>query len=59
LLHNTLNAMWLPMLAFALVGGLAAYTRGFRSAPRWALCATLGSLFLGLLLPVAVIALNL
>jgi hypothetical protein len=58
-LGQAMNAIWLPMLALALVGGLAAYTRGFRSAPRWALLATLGSLFLGLLLPIAVLGLNL
>jgi Domain of unknown function (DUF4407) len=59
LLHHTLNAVWLPMVAVALVGGLAAYTRGFRSAPRWALRATFASLFIGLLLPLAVLGFNL
>ena len=59
LLHHPLNAVWLPLIAVALVGGLAAYTRGFRTAPRWALRATLGSLLVGLLLPLAVLGFNL
>lgn len=58
-MHHALNAIWLPVVGLVLVGLLAGYTRLFTKAPRWALPATLGALFTGLLLPVALITLNL
>jgi hypothetical protein len=45
-------------LVLGLVAALAAYTRGFRHAPAWALRATLATLAIGLVAPLAMLAIN-
>ena len=52
-LHHPANGMWLGMGLLAGAVSLAAYTRGFRRAPAWALRACFAVLVTGLLLPLA------
>jgi Domain of unknown function (DUF4407) len=50
---------WIAIVVSVAAVGLAAYTRGFHLAPRWALRATFLTLLVGLLLPVFLLVTNL
>jgi hypothetical protein len=49
---------WIAIAALIANVGLASYTRGFSSAPTWAMRATFATLLTGLVLPVVLLALN-
>ena len=52
---HALSGLWLALAALALVGLLAARTKGFRRAPAWGLNAIFGALVGSLVLPVFVL----
>lgn len=58
LTHHAVEGMWLIVPALCGAGALAAYTRGFRRAPAWALWAIFATLVLGLVMPLLILALN-
>lgn len=55
----TITGSWLVFVAFALATALAVYTGGYRRASAWALHAMFATLVVGLLLPIALVGLNL
>jgi len=57
--HRSVAGEMVALLALISVASLAVFTRGFRSAPAWAMRATFAALLVGLSLPVIVTALNL
>ncbi|MHB8380515.1 MAG: DUF4407 domain-containing protein [Acidimicrobiales bacterium] len=57
--HRSVTGEMVALLALMSVVSLAVFTRGFRSAPAWAMRATFAALLVGLSLPVIVAVLNL
>ena len=57
--HHSVTGEIVALLALISVASLAVFTRGFRSAPAWAMRATFAALLVGLSLPVIVAVLNL
>lgn len=57
--HRSVTGEIVALLALISVASLAVFTRGFRSAPAWAMRATFAALLVGLSLPVIVTVLNL
>ena len=57
--HRSVTGEIVALLALISVASLAVFTRGFRSAPAWAMRATFAALLVGLSLPVIVTFLNL
>jgi hypothetical protein len=49
---------WVAGVGLTATVGLASYTRGFSTAPAWALRATFATLLTGLFLPVVLLAMN-
>jgi hypothetical protein len=56
--HARVAGTWLVLAALLAVAVLAAYSRGFRRGPAWALRAAFGVGLLGLIVPAAIIAMN-
>jgi hypothetical protein len=57
--HHLVTGEWLVFLALLAALSLAAFTKGFREAPGWAIRATFATLLAGLALPALIAALNL
>jgi hypothetical protein len=57
--HRSVTCEIVAALAFVSIASLAVFTKGFRSAPAWAMRATFVALLVGLSLPVIVTVLNL
>jgi len=57
--HRSVTGESAALAAFISVASLAVFTKGFRSAPAWAMRATFAALLVGLSLPVIVTILNL
>jgi hypothetical protein len=57
--NQGVTGTWLAVLALMGAGGLAAYTRGFRWAPAWALWPIFSTQFVGAILFVVIVGLNL
>jgi hypothetical protein len=57
--HSSVAGEIVAALAFVSIVSLAVFTKGFRSAPAWAMRATFAALLVGLSLPVIVTILNL
>lgn len=57
-LFGELSGLWLAFACLAAFAALAAYTRGFRRAPAWALRAIFFALLFGLMLPILILVIN-
>lgn len=55
---ESVNGGWIAIGALIPVAALVIYTRGFTTAPAWALRASLAVLVAGLLMPLLIIAIN-
>jgi hypothetical protein len=59
LTHQAVAGMWLIVIALCVAVALTFFTQGFRRAPAWGLQAIYVIFFIGLVLPVVIIGINL